>query len=158
MSEQFPELKSSEGRKKCKLDWSNYAKKADLKIVTGVDTSKFATMVILANLKTDIDKLDIDKLENVPTIVSSLKIRVDELNVDKLVPASVDLSKLSNALKNDVVRRDVYNAKIKNIEGKVPDITNLATKTTPNAKTNEANGKNLVLLTKLLLLLLMLKK
>ena len=115
-------------------------------------------MVILANLKTDIDKLDIDKLENVPTIVSSLKIRVDELNVDKLVPASVDLSKLSNALKNDVVRRDVYNAKIKNIEGKVPDITNLATKTTPNAKTNEANGKNLVLLTKLLLLLLMLKK
>ena len=74
-------------------------KKPDLKIATGVDTSKFATMVILANLKTDIDKLDIDKLKKVPTIVSSLKIRVDELNVDKLVPVSVDLSKLTNALK-----------------------------------------------------------
>ena len=50
-------------------------KKTDLKIATGVDTSKFATMVILANLKTDIDKLDIDKLKKVPTIVSSLKSR-----------------------------------------------------------------------------------
>ena len=133
-------------------------KKPDLKIATGVDTSKFATMVILANLKTDIDKLDIDKLKKVPTIVSSLKIRVDELNVDKLVPVSVDLSKLTNALKNEVVRRDIYNAKIKNIEDKVLDITNVATKTIPNAKINEAKGKNLVLLTKLLLLRLMLKK
>ena len=49
-------------------------KKTDLKIATGVDTSKFATMVILANLKTDIDKLDIDKLKKVSTIVRVWKL------------------------------------------------------------------------------------
>ena len=49
-------------------------KKTDLKILTGVDTSKFATMVILANLKTDIDKLDIDKLKKVSTIVRVWKL------------------------------------------------------------------------------------
>ena len=52
-----------------------------------------------------------------------MKSKVDKLNVDKLVPAPFDLSKLSNVVKNDVVKRDVYNAKIKNIEDKIPDIT-----------------------------------
>ena len=48
-----------------------------------------------------------------------------------------DLSKLSAAVKNDFLNKDVYNAKIKNIEDKIPDITNLGTKTTLNAKINE---------------------
>ena len=52
-----------------------------------------------------------------------MKSKVDKLNVDKLVPAPFDLSKLSNVVKNDVVKRDVYNAKIKNIEDKLSDIT-----------------------------------
>ena len=52
-----------------------------------------------------------------------MKSKVDKLNVNKLVPAPFDLSKLSNVVKNDVVKRDVYNAKIKNIEDKIPDIT-----------------------------------
>ena len=47
--------------------------------------------------------------------------------VDKLIPVPVDLSKLSDAVKNDVVKKDVYHAKIKNIEDKIRDITNLAT-------------------------------
>ena len=48
--------------------------------------------------------------------------------VDKLIPVPVDLSKLSDAVKNDVVKKDVYHAKVKkNIEDKIPDITNLAT-------------------------------
>ena len=49
----------------------------------------------------------------------------------------IDLSKLSDAVKNAIVKQEVYNAKIKNIENKIPDITNLATNTTLNAKINE---------------------
>ena len=84
----------------------------------------------LANLKSDVDKLDIDQLKNVPTNLSNLKSKVDELDVDKLVPVPVDLSKVCDVVINDVVKKDVYNAKIKNIEDKVPDLTNLATNTT----------------------------
>ena len=87
----------------------------------------------MTNLKSDVDKLNIDKLKNVATNLSKLKDRVDKLDVDKLVPALVDLNKVSDAVKNDVVKKDVYNAKIKNIEDKIPDITNLATNTTLNA-------------------------
>ena len=65
-----------------------------------------------------------------------MKIKVDKLDIDKLVPVPVDLSKLSDVIKTDVVKKDVYNAKLKNIEDKIPDITNLATKTTLNAKLN----------------------
>ena len=73
-----------------------------------VDTSSFALKTNLADLKTELDKLDIDKLAPVP----------------------VDLSKLSDAVKNDVITKTDYNAKIADIEGKIPDVTNLATKTT----------------------------
>ena len=66
-------------------------------------------------MKSNIDKLDIDKLKNVPTL-SNLKYKVDILDVDKLVSVPVDLSKLSDVVKSDVVKKDVYNAKIKNIE------------------------------------------
>ena len=51
--------------------------------------------------------------------------KVDKLDVDKLVPVPVDLSELSDVVKNDVVRKDAYNIKIKNIKDKVTDITNL---------------------------------
>ena len=94
MSEYFPEPKSSGGRRKVELDLSNYATKEDLKDATGVHTSKFAKNVDLANLKSDVDKLDIDKLKNVSTKLSNLKSKVDKLDADKLVPVPVDLSKL----------------------------------------------------------------
>ena len=64
-----------------------------------------------------------------------------KLNIDKLAPVPVDLSKLSNVVKNDVVKKNAYNAKIKNIEDKIPDITNLAIKTTLNAKINKVKGE-----------------
>ena len=64
---------------------SNYATKADLRNATIVDTSKFAKKVELAKLKSDVDKLDIDKFKNVPTNLSNLKSKVDKLYVDKLV-------------------------------------------------------------------------
>ena len=70
---------------KVKIDLSNYATKGDLKIVTHGDTSSFALKTNLANLKTEVDKLDIDNLAPVP----------------------VDLSKLSDVVKNDVVKKTV---------------------------------------------------
>ena len=79
---------------------SNYATKTDLKNATGVDTSSFAKKIGLANLKSDVDKLDIDKLKNVPSNLSNLKSKIDKLDVDKLVPVPVDLSKL-----NDIVKK-----------------------------------------------------
>ena len=111
--------------------------KADLKNATGVDTSKFAKKVDLASLKSSVYKLDIDKLKSVPTNLRNLKSKVDKLNVDKLVSVSVNLSKLSDAVKFDGSKKDVYNAKIKNIEDEIHDITNLAAKNTLNAKINE---------------------
>ena len=60
-------------------------------------------------------------MKNVPTSLGNLKSKVDKLDVDKLVPRPVDLSKLRNVVKNDVVEKDVYNAKIKNIEDLIPD-------------------------------------
>ena len=112
-----------------------------MKNATGVDTSKLAKKVDLASLKNNVDKLDINKLKNVPSNLKNLKSKVDKLDVDKLIPVPVDLSKLSDVVKNDVVKKDVYNAKIKNIEDKIPDITNLATNTTLNAKINEVKGE-----------------
>ena len=69
-----------------KADLSNYARKTNLKNVTHVDTSTFALKTNLASLKTEVDILDIDKL----------------------APISVDLSKLSDVVKNDVVKKAVY--------------------------------------------------
>ena len=71
MSKFFPEPKSSGGRLKFELDLSHYATKADLKNATGADTSKFAKTVDLANLKSNVDKLDIDKLIPVPVYLSN---------------------------------------------------------------------------------------
>ena len=82
MSEYFPEPKLSGGSVKVELDLSNYATKTDLKNATVVDTSSFAKSVDLANSKSDLDKLDTDKLKNVPTNLSNLKSKVDKLNVD----------------------------------------------------------------------------
>ena len=70
-----------------------------------------------------------------------MKSKIDNLDVGKIVLAPVDLSKLSDVVRNDVVKKYVYNAKIKNIENKILDITNLATNTTLNAKINKFKGK-----------------
>ena len=111
---------------KVELDLSNYGTNTDLKNATGVGTSKFAKKFDLAKLKSNL---------------SNIKIKVDKLDVDKLVAVPVDLSKLSDLVKNYVVKKDVYNPKIKNTEDKIPDITNLAAKTTLNAKINEVKCK-----------------
>ena len=137
MSKYFPAPKYLGGKVKFELDLPNFATKTDLKNATGIDTSSFAEKVNLANLKSNVDKLDIDKLKIIPTSLSNLKSKTDKIDVDKLVPFLVDLSKLSNVVKNDIDKNDVYNAKIKKIEDKIPDITNLTSKSTLNAKINE---------------------
>ena len=84
MSQYFPKtFRSFGGNINIKVDLSNYATKTDLKNVTHVDTSSFALKTNLASLKTEVDKLD----------------------VDKLAPVPVDFSKLSDVVKNDVVKK-----------------------------------------------------
>ena len=132
MGKYFPKPKSLGTNVKVELDLFNYATKtkSDLKNATGVDTSDFVKKNDLADLESDIDKL-----KKVPTSLNNLKSKVD---VHKLVTAPVDLSKLSDVViaRNYVVKKDVYNAKIKDIEDEIPDITNLATNTNLNAKIN----------------------
>ena len=98
MSQYFPKsVKSFAGNINFKADISNHTTKTDLKNVTHVDTSSFALKINLASLKTEVDKLYIDKLATV----------------------TIDLSKLSDVVKNDVVNRTVYDkqaAKVNNID------------------------------------------
>ena len=89
---------------------SNYVTKKDLKNAIGVDTSSFPKKTDLANLKFDVDKLGIGKLKNIPSGLSNLKSKLDKLDVDKIVPVPVDV------VKNVVVKKDLYNAKILKIK------------------------------------------
>ena len=85
MSQYFPKpYEPFGGDINVKVDLSNYATKADIKNISHIDTSSFALKTNLATLKTEVDKLDIDKLAPVPT----------------------DLSKLSNVAKNDAVKKN----------------------------------------------------
>ena len=102
------------------MNLSNYATKADIKNITHIDNSGFALKTNLSDLKTEIDKLD----------------------NDKLVPVPVDLSKLSNVVKNDVIKKTAHNTKIAEIVGKIPDISNLATKTSLTSVENKKSDTN----------------
>ena len=130
----YPPYRSSSNNIKVELDLSNYATKDDVKNITHVDVSSYATKTNLAALKTEVDKIDIDKLKTVPD----------------------DLAKLSNVVKNEVVKKTAYNTlknkvdaidtskfvsrtkfttdtnslddKIDKVEKKLPDISGLATK------------------------------
>ena len=129
-----------------KVDLSNYATKTDLKNATGIDTSEIAAKFDLVSLKAEVDKLDVDKLKGVPTDLSNFKSKIDKLDIGKLETTPVDLSKLSNEVKNGDVKNTKYNAKIKNIEDKIPEITNLVTKPTFNAKIMRLKEKYEVLI------------
>ena len=98
---------------------SNYVIETDFKNVTGVDTSSFAKKTGLASLKSNVNKLDIDKLKNVQFHLSNLKIKVDKLDANKLVPLPVDVRKLSDAVKNHVVMLNNVNNvnKVNNVSG-----------------------------------------
>ena len=119
MSQYFPKPFRSFGKDiNVKVDLSNYGTKTDLKIVTHVDTSSFVLKTGLANLKTEVDKLDIDKL----------------------VPVPVDFSKLSDVVKNDGIKKTVYHqlvAKVNNI-----DTRNFVLITNYNTDKTELEKKN----------------
>ena len=84
----------------------------------------------LANLKSDLDKLDIDKLKDVPINLRNLKSILDKLDLFKLVPVPVDLSKLSDVVKNDVVKKTECNELVKKVNNiNTIDTTNLVKKT-----------------------------
>ena len=142
MSQYFPkQYEPLGGDINVKVDLSNYAIKTDTKNISHIDTWSFALKLNLASLKNEVDELDIDQLKSLPTNLSNLKSKVDKLDLEKLVPVPVDLNKLSNLVKNEVVKKTEYDAKIKNIEDKIPDITNLATKIILNTKMNEVKAE-----------------
>ena len=141
MSQYFPKpYEPFDGDINVRVDLPNYATKTDIRNISHVDTSAFALKSNLASLKTEVDKLDIDKL----------------------VPVPVDLSNLSDIVKNDVVKKTAYDklvAKVTSIgtsrfvlktkydtekseiENKIPDTGGLVKKTDYNAKISEIEGK-----------------
>ena len=117
MSQYFPPCKSSGRNIKVELDLRSYATKTDLKNVTHVDVSSFASKTNLASLKTEKDKIDVDKLKNVP----------------------VDLAKLSNVVKNDVVKKTEYNKLVEKVDN--IDTTKFALKTTYDTDISDIGQK-----------------
>ena len=86
----YPPYRSSRNSIKVELDLSNYATKTDLKNITHIDVSSFGSKTNLAALKTEVDKIDADKLKTTPA----------------------DLAKLTNAIEHDVVKKNDYNTKV----------------------------------------------
>ena len=113
---------------KIKIDLSNYSAKSDIKNILHPDTSSFALKTNLATLKSRVNKLDIDKLKPVPTDLSKLSNLVKN-NVVKKDDYINLATKIDNVDTSGLVKMTDYNTKITEIEGKIPDISNLATKT-----------------------------
>ena len=118
-----------------------YATKVDLKNVTGVDTSDLAKNSDSANLKSDVDRLDIDKLKNIPTGLSSLRGKVNKLDIGKLETTPVDLIKLNDIVKNEVVKKSEYNELVKINNINTTDTSDLVKKNPDYKKSNEIENK-----------------
>ena len=101
MTTYYPQYKSSSQNVKVELDLTNYATETDLKNITHVDVSSYASKTNLAALKAEVDIKDVDKLKTTPT----------------------DLAKLSNVVKNDVVKKTDYNTKVTSIEAQIAGLT-----------------------------------
>ena len=119
MTTYFPPYEHSSGNINVKLDLTNYATKQDIKNITHVDTSSFASKANLTAIKTEVDKIDTDKLKTVPD----------------------DLAKLSNVVKNDVVLKTDYNAKITELKNKISYVSNLATKSSVTTLVKDLDDK-----------------
>ena len=116
----YPPYKSSSNNVKVELDLTNYATKTDLKNITHVDVSSFASKTNLAALKTEVNKIDTDKLKTAPT----------------------DLAKLTNAIENGLVKKTDYNTKVTSIEAQIAGLTNsFVTRTNFSADTNALDDK-----------------
>ena len=101
----FPEpYTHSKNKVKDELHLASYATKSDLKS-TGIVTSKYAKKADLATLKSEVDKFDINELKKVPCGLDSLKNEVDKLDIDKSKSAPVELIKLSDVVKNGIIKK-----------------------------------------------------
>ena len=128
MSTYYPPYKSSSQNVKVELDLANYATKDDAKNITHVDVSSFASKTNLASLKTEVDKIDVDKLKTVP----------------------FDLAKLSNVVSNDVVKKTDYNTKVTSIENQIARVTkNTLDNLAGITKLKAVDTSNFILKTKL---------
>ena len=128
MSSQYFPPYGSTNNIKVELDLANYATKDDVKNITHVDVSSYATKTNLAALKTEVDQIDTDKLKTVPT----------------------DLSKFSYVVKNDVVKKTDYNTKVTSIENQIARVTkNTVDKLADITKLKAVDTSNFVLKTKL---------
>ena len=126
-SQYFPPYESTNNIK-VKLDMANYATKDDVKNITHVDVSSFATKTNLAALKSEVDKIDVDKFKTTPA----------------------DLAKLSNLVKNDVVKKTDYNTKVTSIENQIAGVTkNTIDNLADITKLKAVDTSNFVLKTKL---------
>ena len=123
-SQYFPPYENYSNNIKVQLDLTNYATKDDFKNITPIDASSYATKTNLAVLKTEVDKIDVDKLKTVPD----------------------DLATLTNVVKNETVKKTDFSAddyvektkfsadtnalddKIDKADKKIPHVSNLATK------------------------------
>ena len=101
MSTYYPPYKSSSSNVKAELDLTNYATKTDLKNITHVGVSSFASKTSLAALKTEVNKIDVDKLKTAP----------------------VDLAKLTSAVENDLVKKTDDNTKVTSTEAQIAGLT-----------------------------------
>ena len=117
MSQYFPPYEDSSKSIKVELDLSNYATKKDIKYITHIDASGFVSKTNLAALKTEVDKIDTDKLKTKPD----------------------DLAKLSNVVKNDVVKKTDYNTLKSKVDG--IDTSAFITRTKFTADTNSLDDK-----------------
>ena len=167
MSEYFPPSRRLRGDIKVKLDLSNYATKTDLKDITHVDVSSFALKDNLSALKTEVNKLDTDKLETVPTDLDKLTKEVEEDFTEKQIlvrykkvthnktgqdnlKATVQNKHLTtetsiNNLKPKVdgidltkyVRKTDYDTNVCNLELKIPGVSGLLSTSIFNSKVGE---------------------
>ena len=128
MSKYFPEpYEPFGGDINVKVDLCNYATKADIKNISHVDTSSFALKTNLANLKHEVDKLDIDNLVPVPTNLSKLSDVVKNAVVKKDVNDKL-VAKVNNIDPSGFLLKTKYDTNKLELENKIPDTSSLVKK------------------------------
>ena len=140
MSQYFPTPLSDYKNIKVSIDLSNYATKKDINDITHVDTSNFALKTNLANLKTKIDKLHIDKLVPIPNDLSKLSNIVKNDVVKKPLCDKI-VAKINNIDTSDYVLETNFNTKFTELKNKIPNTNGLIKKADFNTKISELEDK-----------------
>ena len=141
MSQYFPKpYEPFDGDINVRVDLPNYATKTDIRNISHVDTSAFALKSNLASLKTEVDKLDIDKLVPVPVDLSNL---IDRVKNDVVKKTAYDklVAKVTSIGTSRFILKTKYDTEKSEIENKIPDTGGLVKKTDYNAKISEIEGK-----------------